>query len=643
MACCAHSTIELISCSDVPMPKTHDPKNNALRAKDRRMPFYDADCVLSSYYKAHSIQQCIDILNFARSVKKKFGKALSTEHILGTKRYLACKATAKADRPLIAFFDELKPETEQNDQHWLNHDDCSYFKQEPLHLPMLPVMQDMILDDQEFRKQIELFSERKDCGFASIASSSDSNFVAIMSFSEEKGYFLLSDVSSVVPAQIMSGDEDEKEYARLVDATSMQGQCLVRIKPFRMCLIRQRRCSLSVLSPSRRKKFNLGGNALVLLFHARHCQIIKLLPPTSGRATQQVCGKKRSLRCMMELEPSHITPPPTQFVGLILEKEWKWMGSSAAVDRLFVLHSDLQRVIVADIACNSDLSTFLLKGMRVKFIDLAPNGQTADGLAWFQAKPSFDCQILRFDDIKNERLSSRLLPFATLYATPFASALFRGEILRLSHCKIVEILPLKLVLKCFHCGDVLSKCVRFCPNCSTNQIVGIYCALEMVVDDGTAQCLLTMDVHDAHYMLKLSKVQHVRLIHRLKDIGSLCITREHSVKVIDELGSGGIWTHLSSELGIAENALCNGFAYIVPTTKRQKTLGFKDRKALNEWMKTMQVSCSTLSSGFGYRKQSVQVLRQPRMTLKCVVVSPFERDFESAIDLLLQQMEKTNI
>eukprot|EP01084_Bolivina_argentea_P251354 421555_1 len=141
-----------------------------------------------------------------------------------------------------------------------------------------------------------------------------------------------------------------------------------------------------------------------------------------------------------------------------------------------------------------------------------------------------------------------MILFACLYELHLNN-MFYGKIIRFCNCKIVEIL-----YSHFNCNQIFLKKERMCPCCIVKQIIGVYSELSVVIDDGSAQCVLDKEFNDVISLLNLSKIQHVWLIHRLKDIGFVNVKFEEDVNIIDTINTHRLCDNLR-EYGIKQGGI----------------------------------------------------------------------------------------
>ena len=143
--------------------------------------------------------------------------------------------------------------------------------------------------------------EKKNC--CSEIFESTTAIIGILSTSE-KGYFQLGDTSLVVPVCIIKSDMDinTNELEVLIKSLSQNKQYLIKIKRYYICMIRQRKQSMTLLSPSHRKTYNLGNTTCVLLFNFKDCEMIKSVNAYSKDKKNTIIGKKRSLLAMLDLD-----------------------------------------------------------------------------------------------------------------------------------------------------------------------------------------------------------------------------------------------------------------------------------------------------------------------------------------------------
>eukprot|EP01083_Nonionella_stella_P192357 711128_1 len=710
IGCCAYTVIELVSLSNISMPQKLDVKSNTLCSLHgvSVSALHDRNSILSLYYRTQPLHKCIDILNLTRLFKKKFGRIISTEAILGTKRYCASKSKSKhtAIKPIIEYFGAMDHSVSVNEQFFLNHSQCTLYNDYPLSFPFawLISLDDAVLNDDRVRQCIECMMDKKNWYFEVFASVSE--LIVILQCGD-KGYFELYDTSLVIPVYLMNA-------TNISNYISHTKKCLLRIKRYEIGLIRTRQCSMSLMSPSHGKSYNIGKNSTcVLWIDWNQCDVIHVIHGTNNKPNHhKTIGKKRTWSSVLNMEPTngdnnvfvqsvsmllhdakskgiyftlHVqhkthamdvlkctgsvlrlypifnsciqcrvtlntNPLPNSFMAFIMNKKWILKQNMELMDRLFVIIKQNEPMVsIIDIP-HSNTSTFLVSGMTVQFYGFKCSDD--HGLPYYVSDISSNwiCHNIQTmqDGLNDMSLTTiPIIPFALCYELPLDNTGFYGKIIRFSHCKIADILCMQVCLKCFNCNEVWLKNQGCCPRCTVfKQIIGVYCELHLLIDDGSSSCVLIKEYNDVHTILNLSKMQHVRLIHRLKDNGALYIKLENNINIIDAIYSDVMWENLVHS-GIKKNGICKGIAYIVsheyknsdPSNKPSRNIKCKHDEALNKWMNDLNISHETLSIGYGYGKQSVSVLKRAKLVLKCIHITAFDTHcFDSEIDLLLKQM-----
>ena len=217
--------------------------------------------------------------------------------------------------------------------------------------------------------------------------------------------------------------------------------------------------------------------------------------------------------------------------GLIIDKQWIFEDDIHFIDRLFVIQYKTNIVIIIDIPHN-DLSTLLFAGLTVKFYGFKLNDNCLMNykLTYYTYTISSNWEITNVDIVMHRKLNNlslNIIPFACLYELALNHQTFYGKMIRFFNCKIIDIVSIKIGIKCFNCNQIYwNNPPKICPNCVINQIIGVYAKMDMIIDDGSAQCMLIKEFNDIYQILNLSKMQYIRLIHSLKDNGCLNINTE---------------------------------------------------------------------------------------------------------------------
>ena len=782
LACCGHTVVELVKISDRPMDQKWDPVKHKLReldSKGNNRLFYDKQPVLSQYYERESIHRCIDIVAFVRFMKWKFKDMIPTRAILGTRRGLNSDINSN-DPSIVQYFcgpsAERKSMNEDKQQsQFLQHDQCSFFSNEPLTFPKLTALHDQILGYDQIKKGIKSISQRR--GPCHPMFVSLQNTMGILSISK-KGYFILQDATLKVVTHIIppdDGNEAEfKLFADLVQSLSSGHHFLVMINQSQICLIRQRAQLISVSSPPKKRNFRYKGDAAcILMFHCADCNVIKVLSSTLCSGIDKVSGRKRSFSTMMEPDKAndlvHSTPmivdfvsllerdgndssfvvrarkqskassvrfrlegesialypcfyagtqcemmmadrasirkntmmnvntgelhvcnpkiiksarpisqqpAPDSFNGWIWKKQWILDHNGMSLDRLLVIHHDINRIVAVDIP-HSVHSTFFMPGMLVSFSGFGIQDRSRDQMIAYcswrtrsndsssssQNPVSGMMRIKFIVDLKEElkSLSLQILPFANLYELPFDD-LYYGKLERFIDCRIIEIISMRITLQCYQCSGVMKSKSKFCKKCGTKGIVGLGGILDIVIDDGSAQCALVWDFsdHDIRCLLdvpgeKEKDQDHLQrerqrvcseLKIKIKETGTMTLDLRSAVQISENVNSSVIWHNLSRR-GIAIGARCKGFGYIQSHLYERPGMKVstlrvdgKDNEDLNEWMSRLGIRKHTISNGYGRRFNSVRVLKQSLLVLNCISIETLESVDVDVLDGLLRHLDE---